>query len=72
MSHHVRCLNPGGCVLVVIHRKQDFMVLHDLMIETNEVDIESIFIELIINKSKHLIIGCIYRPPDANIINFNK
>lgn len=55
-----------------MHRDSHFSKRDDLKLKTGNKDIESIFIEITLSRSdKKIIIGCVYRPPDADIAHFN-
>lgn len=42
-----------------------------LLRKSNDTEIESIFIEILFNKTKNLIIGNMYRPLNTDIVSFN-
>lgn len=72
-THFVRQSRSGGGVSIFVHKDLDFIIRHDLAVKLNETEIESVFIEILSDsRTKNLIIGSIYRPPNTDIVNFNQ
>lgn len=65
-----RLLKTGGGVGLYINDKIKYRQISELTY-VNET-IECIFVEILIEKQKNLIIGCIYRPPNSDINVFNE
>ena len=56
----------GGGILIYVRETLPFSVRNDLLSD----NIESLWFEILRPKSKALVIGCCYRPPDANFDKF--
>ena len=70
--HLARRHKTGGGVVLYIRKDYDFVQRADLSVNSKGTDTESIFIELILPKNgRKIVFGCIYRPPDSDINNFN-
>ena len=63
-----RTHKPGGGVACYILDKYKYSVISELSL-MNEI-IESLFIEIENEQQKHIVIGIIYRPPNANPNSF--
>ncbi len=64
----------AGGVAVFVHNQYHIKIRKDLDLISNETEIESVFLELIscpVFGGRNVIIGCIYRPPHAEINSFN-
>ena len=59
----------GGGVGLFINDRCVFNVCSELMLSTEII--ECIFIEIVLQDAKNFLIGCIYRPPHANVALFN-
>jgi len=67
--HNCRTNINGGGVSILIHNQWSYNQLNDL---SNMDDIyESTFVE-IETSGRNIIVGCIYRPPNSNLIKFNE
>lgn len=70
--HLTRKHKSGGGVVLYIRNDYDYVQRADLSVNFQGTDTESIFIELTQSKNgRKIIIGCIYRPPDSDLNNFN-
>ena len=58
----------GGGICIFSRNDLNIKIRNDLTIENSASNIESLFIEILNEKSKNIIVGVIYRPPD-NIFN---
>lgn len=69
--HYVRQARPGGGVSLFIHNDFEFQLRNDLILNSENREIESLFVELAgTSGGKNVIIGVIYRPPDSCIRHF--
>lgn len=66
--HNCRTERTGGGVGMYINNNLKFKQRTDL--DQFDKDIETLFIEVTIDKGKNAILGVIYRPPDGNIKDF--
>ena len=64
-----RCGRPGGGVCLYISSALQVNVQDDIAITDNHSD--SLFVEINIKDGKNLIVGVVYRPPDADLDMFN-
>jgi hypothetical protein len=64
-----RPTKPGGGVGLFINDQYQYKPLSDLTFINNVI--ECIFIEVVLHNRCNLIIGCIYRPPNSDICDFN-
>lgn len=62
--------NAGG-VMMYISKDLKYKLRTDLSMY-NPKELESLFIELLLPKQKHLILGCVYRHPNMNANDFNR
>lgn len=69
--HAIRQGQKGGGVAIYIQHNLLFIQRNELSIKADEINVESIFIEIKTNNAKNIIVGCIYKPPDTNINQFN-
>ena len=67
-----RVKKKGGGVCMYVDGKMPYNMRNDLNELNNPKDTESLFIEIEKQKSKNIVIGVIYRPPDQNMKEFNK
>lgn len=61
----------GGGVSIFIHHDYEYRTRHDLCLNSEMVPGESIFTEMFVEAKKLKIFGCIYRPPNTVISEFN-
>src|SRR5271165_4564362 len=59
----------GGGVGIFVNSTFDYNICEKLCI--NSSIIECIFIELPISQKDRILIGCVYRPPDSDVSQFN-
>lgn len=69
--HSIRQYRTGGGVSIFVQENIQFIHRDDLVLKCND-DVESIFIEIMTDKGKNIVIGNIYRPPDTDISTFNE
>lgn len=69
--HAIRQSRTGGGVSIFVKQNLNFIQRDDLILNNDEGNVESIFVELETSKSKNIVIGQIYKPPDVDIIKFN-
>lgn len=72
--HHCRTGRGGGGVSIYVHHELQVKPRDDLVLNSESCDVESLFLEIPscdVFAGKCVIIGCIYKPPDANIEYFN-
>lgn len=63
----------GGGVAFFVKKSLNFIVRHDLTINTEEAEMLFIqFDKTIFNTNQNVVIGVVYRPPSTNIDKFNK
>ena len=67
---NVRQHKLGGGVGLFIKTDLQFKLRNDLQ-STNSKLYESIFVEIIQNNGKNIIVGCVYKPPDTSVTEFN-
>jgi hypothetical protein len=60
----------AGGALLYISNKHSYKIRNDLNIHKKK-ELESIFIEIIVNNKPNIIVGCIYRHPCMDIVEFN-
>lgn len=68
----IRQSRTDGGVSIFVH--QNFVLVNqsDLMLNSDKVEAESVFIETVSHKiNKNVVVGSIYRPPDTDISCFN-
>ena len=71
--HHCRTAKSGGGVSIYLHNDFQFKLRDDLALNFECCDVESLFLEIPscdIFDGKCVVIGCIYKPPDSNIEQF--
>ena len=71
-EHRYRPLRSGGGVSLLFKKHIEYFIREDLSVQCNYA--ESLFVEIdkgIIGKEQN-IVGVIYRPPDANVKDFNE
>lgn len=59
----------GGGVGLYLKSNIKYQIRHDLKLSTDELS-DSLFIEIIREKDKNIVIGVLYRPPDSNTAKF--
>jgi len=64
-----RKIRKGGGVELYIKADRNYKVSKDLSIYNEDI-MESLFIEIINEKNKNIIIGVIYRAPDSDLKRF--
>ena len=69
-SHSCRNNRTGGGVSLYVSNAYNFISRKDLSADFATTHVESVFIDLALGR-KNVIVGCIYRPPDSDIITFN-
>ena len=71
-EHAIRSSRTGGGVSIFIQDNIEYFLRNDLSSQND--NIESLFIEINkdqLNKSKNVVVGVVYRPPNTNITAFN-
>ena len=66
----LRKVRRGGGVGILLRSDLHYEVIHN--ISTIQDGYESLFIKVFLTKDKYKLIGSIYRPPNSNLIEFNK
>ena len=61
----------GGGVGLYIQSDMNFKLRIDLQSSENSL-YESVFVEIMRPQGKNIIVGCLYRPPDASLNGFNR
>ena len=61
----------GGGVGLYIQSDMNFKPRIDLQSSDNSL-YESVFVEIMRPHGKNIIVGCLYRPPDASLNDFNR
>ncbi len=62
----------GGGVSLFIHGDYTFKIRFDLALKSDKIDVEHLFVELLIGPvGRNIIVGVIYRAPDSSIQDFN-
>ena len=64
-----RLNRPGGGVGIFVNCCYDFHICSNLTLMKDHI--ESIFIEIKQQSTRHIVIGCIYRPPNTDVSLFN-
>ena len=65
----------GGGVCIYVNNKFKYKVIDSLSLSTginSNCSVDSLFIEIDNCKNKNIIIGCIYNPPNNNVMQFNE
>ena len=60
----------GGGVASYVSNSLDFKIANKMSTHVNDI-MECITVELCINKSKNIIVSCVYRTPGSDIQSFN-
>lgn len=60
----------GGGICVFPKENLNVRLRNDINIISNNETIESLFIEIVSEKNKNIVIGTIYRPPNSNFNDF--
>ena len=71
-EHRCRPIRGGGGVSLYVHNSMEYFLRDDVSVNNNVL--ESLFIEIPTNqacKTKNIIVGVVYRPPDTDMNNFN-
>ena len=67
-NHQARCDRKGGGVSNYVHKSLDFKIRPDLSI--NNVNIESITIEIVSDNKRNVLVNALFRPPNGQIEPF--
>ena len=66
---HTPTDSSKGGALLYLHKDLNYKKRHDLKIQKQK-ELESIFVEIVSNKKKNTIIGCIYKHPNMSVKEF--
>ena len=67
-NHQARGDRKGGGVSIYVHKSLDFKIRLELSI--NNVDIESLTIEILSDNKRNTLVNALYRPPNGQIEPF--
>ena len=75
MEQELRPKKRAGGVALYLHTVLQYKVRNDVRIGSDPESINSIFVEIdksCVDTTRHIIVGCVYRPPWFNLSQFNE
>ncbi len=71
LNYKNRMNRSGGCVVIYVDNRMKYKVVENMTVVIEDL-LECITVEICMERTKNIIVSCIYRTPGSNIEIFNE